>query len=188
MKFQNEYFYILTGGPGVGKTAVLDELQKSGYSTVPETARAIIKEQIATAGEALPWKNKERYMELMLLASVESYKDAAAAASLSPLFFDRGILDAFCYAAIIGKDPTSEMQEIATTYRYSSTVFIFPPWKAIYETDSERKQDWNEAEATFEQMKKTYEAYGYKVIEVPKGTVAERKDFILHQIHKQEQK
>ena len=76
MKHQNDNFYILTGGPGVGKTSVLDELQKSGYIVMPETARAIIKEQMAVDGEALPWKNKESYMRLMLEASAESYQEA----------------------------------------------------------------------------------------------------------------
>lgn len=86
MKYQNKNFYILTGGPGVGKTSVLNELEKSGYTVMPETARAIIKEQMATGGEALPWRNKGLYMQLMVEASVESYREAISKNSLLPVF------------------------------------------------------------------------------------------------------
>ncbi|MBL7868918.1 MAG: AAA family ATPase [Flavobacterium lindanitolerans] len=182
MKYQNNNFFILTGGPGVGKTSVLNELEKSGYTVMPETARAIIKEQMATDGEALPWKNKEIYMQLMVEASAESYREAISKNSLLPVFFDRGILDAVCYARMVGLDLSNEIQEIAEHYQYNTKIFIFPPWQAIYETDEERKQDWKEAEATFEAMKKTYQDYGYEIIEVPKDTVEKRKEFIINRI------
>lgn len=180
MKHQNNNFYILTGGPGVGKTSVLDELEKSGYIVMPETARAIIKEQMAVDGEALPWKNKESYMRLMLEASAESYQEAISKNNRLPIFFDRGILDAVCYAGMVGLEISDEIKEIAEKHQYNRKVFIFPPWQGIYETDNERKQDWKEAEATFAAMKKTYQDYGYETIEVPKDTIENRKDFIIN--------
>jgi len=44
-------FYVITGGPGVGKTSLVSELNKFGFLTVPEDARKIIKEQIKIGGE-----------------------------------------------------------------------------------------------------------------------------------------
>lgn len=55
---KSTYFYIITGGPGVGKTALIEELNRQGFSTVPEDARRIIKEQIDLGGDGLPWKDK----------------------------------------------------------------------------------------------------------------------------------
>lgn len=186
MKYQNDNFYILTGGPGVGKTSVLNELGKSGNIVIPEMARAIIKEQMAIDGEALPWKNKESYMRLMLEASAESYREALSQNSSLPLFFDRGILDAICYARMVGLEISDKIQKIAENYQYNRKVFIFPPWQDIYETDNERKQDWKEAEATYEAMKKTYQDYGYEIIDVPKDTIQNRKDFIIRTIKQEE--
>jgi predicted ATPase len=40
-------FYVITGGPGAGKTSVLEYLAAKGYSYVPETARQIIKERLS---------------------------------------------------------------------------------------------------------------------------------------------
>ncbi|MFB5945613.1 AAA family ATPase [Albibacterium profundi] len=53
---RNNNFYIITGGPGVGKTAVIDELQHVGFLTIREEARRIIKEQLSLGGDGVPWK------------------------------------------------------------------------------------------------------------------------------------
>ncbi len=176
------FFYIITGGPGVGKTTLLNELAKSGYKIVPEVARQIIKEQIATNGEGLPWKNKKLYVDLMINASIESYKMIESENSQTNYFFDRGILDAFCYSSMVGLGISDEMNVIENNYKYNKKVFILPPWLEIYETDSERKQTWEEAEYTFQKMKETYLDYGYDLIEVPKDTIENRKAFVLENI------
>ena len=63
---KNRNFYIFTGGPGSGKSTVLEILKNKGYLTVNEVAREIIKNQVRTGGDALPWKNTVRYSNLML--------------------------------------------------------------------------------------------------------------------------
>src|SRR5436309_15969939 len=66
-------FFILTGGPGVGKTTLLIGLGKKNFRCISEVAREIIKEQTKIAGEALPWKNKELFKQLMHERSIEDY-------------------------------------------------------------------------------------------------------------------
>jgi predicted ATPase len=182
MNSRQNNFHIVTGGPGVGKTTVLRELEKGGYSVVPENAREIIKEQGVIKGDGLPWKNKKLYIDLMLKASIDSYKLAQANNSLSIYFFDRGILDTLCYAEMVGLGISDEMNEIANNHQYNKKVFIFPPWFEIYQTDNERKQTWEEAELTFQKMKETYLKYGYDIIEVPKDTIENRKIYILENL------
>ena len=182
MNSRQETFYIITGGPGVGKTTLLIELEKSGYNTVPEIARQIIKEQMAINGDGLPWKNKELYTDLMLKASLQSYNLIRANNSSSIYFFDRGILDTLCYAEMIGLGVSDEMIEITDNCKYNKKVFILPPWLEIYQTDNERKQTWQEAEWTFRKMKEIYLKYDYDVIEVPKDSVENRKNYIVKQL------
>jgi predicted ATPase len=74
------------------------------------------------------------------------------------------------------------MGRAARAYRYNPDVFLLPAWKEIYETDSERKQDWQEAEYTCEMMRITCREHGYNVIEVPKTSVDERAMFVLNTI------
>lgn len=181
MKYQNDNFHVITGGPGVGKTTVLKQLEKMGYLTVPEDARKIIQEQVQNQGNGLPWKDKELYTHLMINASVNSFK-AMSDDQKNIVFFDRGIIDAFCYAEMIDLVISPDMKDITETYRYHPKVFILPPWSDIYETDDERKQTWEEAVATYDTMKNTYSIYGYQTIEIPLETVENRVKFILKNI------
>lgn len=172
--------YVITGGPGVGKTTLLKALARLGYYTVAENARTIIKEEMAGNGDGLPWKNKARYLQLMFDAAVLSYH--AVAPTNEIYFFDRGILDAICYADMEGITVSPEMKQLAKTLRYHSKVFILPPWQEIYHTDEERKQTWDEALHTFTLMKATYVKYGYQIIEVPKDSIENRVGFIRNEI------
>jgi predicted ATPase len=65
---------------------------------------------------------------------------------------------------------------------YCRKVFIFPPWEEIYENDAERKQDFNEAVATYDVMVSAYTKFGYDLIEVPKASVKERAQFIVSKL------
>ena len=61
MKNSTERFYVITGGPGVGKTTLIEGLRDLGFNTIDEDARKIIKNQVEIQGQGLPWKNKELY-------------------------------------------------------------------------------------------------------------------------------
>jgi predicted ATPase len=175
---QHSNLYIVTGGPGAGKTTVLDELERRGFSIVPEVARQIIQKQVQGGGTALPWANRQRYAELMLERSIDSFR-LESPAEIG--FCDRGIPDTLCYLRLIGLD---EKEAIAAcrTYRYASKVFLAPPWEAIYTADNERKQDFAEAIRTAELMANVYRECGYTVIELPLVSPSNRADFILQQV------
>jgi predicted ATPase len=174
----NRNFFVITGGPGVGKTTLLRELEKRNFKYIPEVAREIIKEQVSSNGKALPWKNTELYKELMMERSIASYK-LANQTNNEILFFDRGIPDTLSYARLINSSISTQMDFYTNHYRYNEKVFILPPWLEIYTTDNERKQTWKEAVQTYETLAATYKQYNYELIEVPKTPVKERVEFIL---------
>ncbi|MFZ4928082.1 AAA family ATPase [Chryseobacterium sp. Mn2064] len=170
---------IITGGPGAGKTTLLNELSRRGFITVPEEGRRIIREQIDTHGEGLPWKNKEYFAELMFDASVKIFQKMRDSSSSEIVFFDRGIVDTLGYLNLENIPIPHEMRVKAKEMMYHKSVFILPPWKAIYENDEERKQTFEVAESTFNHIKRIYQEYSYNLVEVPKAEVSERADFIL---------
>lgn len=181
MKKNNTFqkLYILTGGPGAGKTTLLEGLSDIGFTTVPEEGRRIIKEQLDSNGNGLPWTDKELFANLMFNASVKTYQNMQQMAFNDPVFFDRGILDTIGYLKLEKIPVPKEMEITAREMMYNKNVFILPPWKEIYENDPERKQTLEVAERTFECMYETYREYGYHLIEVPKVTVEQRIKFIL---------
>ena len=182
---QTNYFVVLTGGPGVGKTTLLKELHKRGFSMVEEDARRIIREQLEADTDGLPWKNKLHYSRLMLAASSASYLAQRKKNTKDYVFFDRGIPDTLAYIAMENLAFEDEILQEAKKLRYHNKVFILPPWKAIYENDNERKQTWAEAKYTFKVMRDTYQKLGYETIVVPQTTVGERATFILQTLDQQ---
>lgn len=182
MSTDKDNFYVITGGPGAGKTTLLENLSLKEIRHVPEVARVIIKEQVAINGDALPWGDQDKYAALMIKRSVRDFIDHLGKKEV--LFFDRGILDTLAYLELIGKAVPDTFIDYAHQYRYNSVIFMLPPWKEIYSTDNERKQSYQEAVDTFTVMKKTYESFNYKVVEVPVGKVEERVQFIADHISK----
>lgn len=177
---------VVTGGPGTGKTTLLKEIHAKGFTYIPEVARKIIQEQMGINGDALPWKNKEKYSQLMLQRSVQAYADAVTMHSQDIIFFDRGIPDTLAYCTLAEIPISHQLNFAVQQHRYNSTVFILPPWKEIYQTDNERKQDFEEAIKTFHVLTKTYTRLNYKLIEVPKLRTDERANFILQYIGKKD--
>lgn len=173
----NPNLFVITGGPGVGKTTLLNELDRRGYGCVPEVAREIIRQQVASGCDALPWANTARYTQLMLQGSIEVYK--ANSSATRPTFFDRGIPDVLCHARLIGLDGIADIEAACENYRYNQIAFIAPPWREIYSTDDERKQSFEEAVRTYEVMQEAYRSCGYQLIELPRVSVEERAEFVI---------
>lgn len=169
--------FILSGGPGSGKSTILEALQKKGYQCVEESGRKVIKQQSSLGSDALPWANKELFRDLMLKEDIANYK--AMQHSKEVLFFDRGIPDSLGYSRLEGMANENHVLHAAKKYRYNPKVFITPPWQEIYQQDAERKQSYAEAVATYHAICKVYRELGYQVIEVPKGPLEQRVEFIM---------
>jgi len=178
----NEKFFVITGGPGSGKSELLKELALYGYyQCVPEIARGIIQEQVAAGGDALPWGDTIRYRDIMLDRSITTYDEAVTGSGpeTRATFFDRGIIDVLGYTRIIGGAIDERLSAAARDYRYNAKVCIAPPWSAIYRNDAERKQSFRESIAVYDTMVKTYLEHDYELIEIPRESPGGRASFVL---------
>ena len=175
-------FIILTGGPGSGKTSILNYLNKVGFITVPEVARSIIKEQILINGDYVPWKNKAFFCRLMTEKSLSVYKEVSRFNPDKTVFFDRGIVDCIAYAEMEDMLYPTLWHDYAVKYRYHPKVFLLPPWKEIYVNDQERKQTWEQAVETYNWIKQTYHQFNYQIVELPLTTVENRIAFIIENL------
>lgn len=180
MRITRDNFYIFTGGPGSGKTSVIEALKARGYACVAEVGRQIIQEQIAIGGDALHTADAVKFRDLMLSRSIYTYNRVRERDA--PVFFDRGIPELVAYGDLIGVETPAYFRKAADLFRYNKRVFIMPPWPEIYAQDDERKQDYAEAVATYRAMAETYPQLGYELVEVPKLSVSGRVDFVLASI------
>lgn len=172
--------HIITGGPGSGKTSVIEALRERGYICVDEVGRKIIREQLLIGGDALHWGDRAKFLELMLSRSIGDYDRVAECAGA--VFFDRGIPELAGYCRLVGMPVVPHVARAAELYRYAWEVFVMPPWREIYRNDVERRQDFAEAIATHDLAVATYREFGYEPVEVPKASVGDRVAFILARI------
>jgi predicted ATPase len=172
--------FVITGGPGSGKSTLIDALAAHGICSMPEAGRAIIQDQVAIGGEALPWSDRLAFAELMLSWEMRSYR--AAQKLTGPVIFDRGVPDVIGYLRVSGIPVPPHVDRAARIFRYHHRVFIAPPWPEIFADDAERKQSFAEAKATYEAMVETYSGLGYGLIQLPLDSVEERVQFVLRAI------
>lgn len=172
----SDRFFVLTGGPGSGKTTLISALAEAGHATSVEAGRGIIRDQAAIGGTALPWHDTSLFAELMLSWEMRSH--AIAMAASGPVWFDRGVPDVIGYASLVGLPVPPHFESAAQKFRYNSRVFILPHWPEIFTQDSERKQDEDEARRTHAAMVESYTDCGYDLVEVPRAPVEERLAFV----------
>lgn len=183
--YNDNHFYIISGGPGSGKTSLIDALAKKGIPCMPEAGRAIIQDQIAIGGYALPWHDKTAFAELMLCWEMRSYREARQLQG--PVLFDRGIPDVMGYLLLSQLPVPSHIEKAAHLFKYQHRVFMAPPWEDIFIQDEERKQTFGEAQATYHSLINVYSKLGYTLLSLPLGTIEERVQFVLNNINHKDQ-
>jgi len=165
---------VFTGGPGAGKTTLLAQLAAMGFTTVEESARAIIAERLATGASRRP--DPVAFAQEILRRDIEKYCSQPQTAEW--IFFDRGVIDALGMLQEISALPGPELQAMLSTYVFHA-VFVLPPWQAIYVNDAERDQSFAEAVNVHAKLVRWYRSCGCILYEVPCGTVPQRAEHVL---------
>lgn len=176
--------YLITGGPGAGKTSLLQALKTAGYHSSEEASRQVIVSAVASGSDCLPWTDLACFAGKVLERMTTLYTQAAANAGIT--FFDRGIPDIMAYLKAAGLPIDNKYHTAFQQHPYHPLAFILPPWKAIYVNDAERWQTFDEAVHLYNSIRETYEALGFTLVTVPEATVENRMQFILKTIAQQE--
>ncbi|MBL8771809.1 MAG: AAA family ATPase [Phenylobacterium sp.] len=167
-------FHVFTGGGGTGKTTLIEHLRARGELVAAENIRAVIREQVAAGGQAVPWIDPAACCDLTTARDIATFDGLAH--ETRRVFFDRGLMDMH---GANGALPSPALLKALASRRYNSRVFVFPPWREIYAPDAERRQDWSEMEAVFERIVRTLPDLGYAPVIVPKASVEDRAAFVL---------
>jgi predicted ATPase len=169
---------VLSGCSGGGKSTLLSELARRGFSTVPEPGRRIVEEEMRGDGGALPWVDLAAFARraIAMAGSDRRVPDAAT----GWVFFDRGLVDAA--VALEHATGHSAVTILAQSRRYHRQVFMTPPWPEIFISDSERRHRLEDAITEYHRLVAAYGEYGYETIILPKVGVGERAEFVLHHL------
>jgi len=168
---------VITGGPGTGKSTLINELIKRGHICLEEISRQVTLDAKKDGVDQLFLKNPLLFSELLLKGRQKQFVDADLYGT-KPVFFDRGLPDVLAYMDYIGDECPENFIKTCNNSKYH-TVFILKPWEAIYTSDNERYENFDQALEIHEHLVKTYEKYNYTLIDVPFDTVENRTNFIL---------
>ena len=171
---------VIIGGPGTGKTTIINELIANGYCCYPEISRQVTLEAQKQGIEQLFLKNPLLFSELLLEGRKKQFESARNEPH-KMVFLDRGIPDVLAYMHYIGDSYPSFFDAACKEHIYSK-IFILPPWEEIYISDQERYENFEQAKLIYNHLTETYQNYGYELIEVPKDSVDKRILFILDKI------
>ncbi|MCL9807822.1 AAA family ATPase [Flavobacterium luminosum] len=168
---------VITGGPGTGKSTIIDALIEKGYSCYPEISREVTLEAKRQGVDQLFLTEPLLFSQMLLDGRLKQYQNALQESS-SLVFIDRGVPDILAYMHFIGDDYPDHFDHSCQECRYSK-VFVLPPWEEIYESDEARYENFEQAKVIYDHLKSTYAKYGYNLTEVPTGTVEDRIHYIL---------
>lgn len=168
--------YIISGGPGSGKTTLINGLQRQGYFCAEEISRKMIIQETAKGSFCLPWIDISCFSAKVLQEMILSWDQAPVN---EIVFFDRAIPDIIAYLNVAEVAVPEEYYTALALHPYHKQVFILPPWEAIYVNDSERWQTFEDAVIINEAIRKAYTTCGFELIDVPENSLPERIAFIL---------
>jgi predicted ATPase len=171
---------VIIGGPGTGKTTLIDGLVQKGFCCYPEISRQVTAQAQQQGIEQLFLENPLLFSELLLEGRKKQFHDAHQEPH-NIVFLDRGIPDVLAYMHYIGDSYPPFFDAVCKEHIYTK-IFILPPWEDIYVSDQERYENFEQAQLIHDHLVETYQNYGYELIEVPKDTVDKRILFILDQI------
>ncbi|WP_204345683.1 AAA family ATPase [Psychroserpens algicola] len=168
---------VITGGPGTGKSSIINELISRGYTCLEEVSRQVTLEARKDGVDQLFLTKPLLFSELLLEARIQQYKDASS--STEPVvFLDRGLPDVLAYMNFVKTDYPAHFTETCEQHKYDQ-VFILAPWQEIFVSDSERYENFEQAVEIHHSLIDTYNRFGYDLIDVPFASISSRADFII---------
>jgi len=166
--------YILTGTPGSGKTSILHELKRQGYSVVEEAATDVIAHEQGL-GNPEPWL-QPNFIDTI----VHLQKQRQLEASMLPdelQWYDRSPICTLALSRYLGDAaPPSLLEEIERIEReaiYQRQVFFIEHLGFCQPTEA-RKITFEES-LIFEKIHEvTYASLGYDLLKIPPEALSER--------------
>lgn len=172
---------VITGGPGTGKSSIIDELKRRGHLCFDEISRQVTLEARKKGVEQLFLTQPLLFSQMLLEGRVKQFMEAHKQQNTT-VFLDRGLPDVLAYMDYFGSTYPEDFVHICQNNTYD-VVFILAPWQEIFQSDSVRYETFEQSQIIHEHLLKTYKNFNYQLIDIPFDTVEKRADFILESLN-----
>lgn len=167
-------WYVITGGPGSGKTSTINLLKAKGYKTTIEHARHYIDTQLVkgkTVEEVR--KNQRLFQQGILEMQIEQEVEIAPD---EVVFLDRAIPDALAYYRFLNLELDNVLTDALRKASYKK-VFVLDLLPLVQ--DYARREDEAAQKRIQDLLIDVYSSLHFPLVRVPVLPVEERVDFIL---------
>jgi predicted ATPase len=177
--------YVITGGPGVGKTSIIHHLKEMGYHVVGEAATDVIRHSLAQ-GITRPWDKEYKSDFNDEILDLQQHRQNEIP-DTGLVFFDRSMIDSFTYALIpMGgteslETMVSKVQSVIDKQFYNQIVFFIDNLNGC-ETTEIRHENLDQLQLIERHLEQNYRALGYNVIHIGRDTVENRAKQIVSSI------
>ena len=168
--------FVVSGGPGVGKTTIVNELGKLKYNTIPEAARLVAETDKRFAGKPIHKINRKQFQDEILKHQIKVQEDFLLR-NRDFAFSDRGFGDSMAYYDLNGLRLPRKHLDYIKSFKYRG-IFILEPLR-FYKTDGLRTETKKEQVEIHDEIFRTYEDLGYDLIKIPQMSVEDRIAMIL---------
>lgn len=166
-------WYVITGAPCSGKTAVISGLEQIGYQVVHEVARAFIDAELQKGRHIARIKADILAFERHILDTKTAIEDSLPEENI--IFLDRAVPDSIGYYILEGLDPEDPIAK--SKQRQYKKIFFFERLK--FQKDQVRSEDDKIAARLDFLLKESYLDLGHTIVHVPLMPVNQRIDFLL---------
>ena len=166
---------LITGGPGSGKTALINELKKRKFECRDEIVRSLTisgkNEGINQVFLKNPLEFSESLMHLRL-------KQFFTKSNNQYIFFDRGVHEIIAYLNFLNFKKKHDLLDQCIKIKYD-LIFILKPWRQIYQQDNCRYESFEESVKIYQEISKLYDIIKMDIIIIDKNTIEKRVNIIL---------
>lgn len=171
---------LITGGPGSGKTSLINELEKRKYNCEKEIVRSLTIDGKQNGNDQIFLKEPLNFSKKLLELRINQFNKVHFK---SLIFYDRGVHDTLAYLNFIKTKYDNDLIKKCKKIKYDM-VFILPPWKEIYKQDECRYETFEESVKIYKEIIKIYSFFKMNTIIVEKDSIENRINKILSYIKK----
>lgn len=171
-------WYVITGGPCSGKTTLIENLEKMGYSVMHEVARSLFESELRSGKtKDMVRSDDKAFQKKLLRMKIEAERNIPEE---KIVFLDTAIPDSIPYFIISGINFDERTMKIFKKKPYKK-IFLLEQLP-FQKEDNVRIEDNQLCARINRLIYETYSSLGYEIINIPILTLEERTRLILGRI------